>query len=146
MISTVRRRRLINVTEVRQALERVVAADPDHADRRTRNGLPARYVSRGEPNSLVARVLAELGFSVGVLRSLDHEPPTGELFEVGVAVHESRHAALKKIDPTAMALLAFVQEGQDKGEKAERILRRAFQAGWLFPRRARLRKPWLAGA
>ncbi len=137
------RRRRIDVADVMTALETVVAEDPNHVDRRAKDGLPARYVDRGAPNCLVARVLAELGFSLGVLRSLDQEHPTGDLFHVGVRVQDSRHAALRKIDPLAMRLLAFVQTAQDRGEKWGAIARNAVTPDRWFPKRDRERKPWL---
>lgn len=140
-------RRRITVAAVRVALLAVAAEHPGRADRRVTDGLPARYVDRGRPNCLVALVLARLGFSTGVLRALDAEHPTGELVDAGVRVADSRHPALRKLDPLARQLLQHVQDGQDRGQPWARIVTSAFTPtriwGPLGSRLDRRSKPWL---
>ena len=137
--------RKIGVSQVRAVLEDIAIEHPDRVDRRATDGLPARYAARGGPNCLVAMVLDRLGFSVGILKALDAEHPTGELFRAGgVQVAESRHPALKRIDPTARALLQYVQNQQDRGQRWGRIVRDAFSSNRFFERWERERKPWLS--
>ncbi len=144
VLSRPTRARRVSVQAVTAALTAVVREHPKRADRRAVDGLPARYIDRGQPNCLVALVLLRLGFSVGVLRALDQEHPVGELCQAGVKVAESRHPALKKIDPLARALLQFVQDGQDRGERWESIVADALSpTWWATGRRNRDRKPWL---
>lgn len=130
------------MARVREALRAVVDEHPDRRDPRALDGLPARYIHRGRPNCLVAMVLTRLGYSDGVLRALDQEHPTGELVHAGVCVAESRHPALKKIDPVARQLLRFVQDAQDRGQRWDRIVADALTPSpWkVWDRRA---KPWL---
>lgn len=138
--------RRITVPAVRAALQAVIDEHPRRADRRVEDGLSARYIDRGRPNCLVAMVLTKLGFSTGVLRALDQEHPTGELRAVGVKVDESRHPALRKIDPTARKLLQYVQDAQDCGKRWDRILSEAFSSRpWIARRWDQKRKPWLHG-
>jgi len=136
--------RRITVAAVREALRAVADEEPDRVDRRAVDFLPARYIDGGRPNCFVALVLTRLGFSVGVLRALDEEHPTGELIHAGVRVAESRHPALKKLDPVARQLLQYVQDCQDRGERWGRIVNDALTPnkwfGQLWDRRHR---PWL---
>lgn len=133
----------ITVADVKGALETVARADPDHVDRRPAEGLPSRYVEQGKPACLVARALARLGFSVGVLKALDAERPVGELLAPGVRVEESRHPALRKLDPMALRLLQYVQDQQDSGRRWGRVVGDAFTTSvWRGPFDRR-RKPWL---
>lgn len=139
-----RERRRIGVEDVRTVLNQIANEFPSRRDRRAEDGLPARYIDRGQPNCLVAMVLTRLGFSMGVLKALDQEYPVGELFHPGVRVVESRHAALKKIAPSARALLQYVQDAQDAGQPWGKIIRDAFSTNpFLLPRIRRERKPWL---
>ncbi len=133
----------ITVAAVRQALLEVVREHPGARTPRAVDGQPVRYVEHDEPHGLVALVMTRLGFSTGVLKALDQEHPLGELLECGVRVAESRHPALRKLDPRARQLLGFVQGGQDAGLAWERILADAFSPRRWFPGRDRLRRPWL---
>ncbi len=136
--------RRITVSVVREALRAVVAEHPGRADRRAVDGLPARYVDKDEPSCLVAKVLAKLGFSLGVLRALDQEHPVGELLQPGVKVAESRHPALRKIDPLARQLLQYIQDCQDRGDRWARIVDTALTpSAWTHRRWEQRRKPWL---
>ncbi len=141
------RTRKISVGQVQRALEAVAREHPDRVDRRVTDGLPARYIDRGAPNCLVALVLTRLGYSTGVLKALDHEPPVGGICQSqgGVAVAESRHPALRRIDPAARALLDWVQRHQDCGQRWGAIVRDAFKTRprWHAERRDRERRPWL---
>lgn len=133
--------RRITVGVVQEAMREVVQANPARADRRPVNGLRPRYVEKGEPTCLVAMILAKLGYSTGVLKALDQEHPVGELCAAGVRVQESRHPALRKIDPLARMLLQYVQDKQDSGYRWDQIMRAAFSTGpFGLDRR---RKPWL---
>lgn len=144
---TTRTARRIHVADVRAALTEIAARHPDRRDPRVRDDLPPRYVHRGEPACLVALVLIRLGFSQGVLKALDQEHPTGALCEAGVRLAESRHPALRKIDPVARQLLQYVQDQQDRGQRWADIVRAAFTpvkpftfAGLRWPTST---KPWL---
>ncbi len=133
----------ITTETVTRVLAQIVEADPDHVDPRTSDGLMPRYVHRGRPNCLVATVLSRLGFSLGVLRALDEEYPTGELRHAGVQVATSRHPALRRIDPAARALLAHLQRQQDRGWAWGRIVRDALTPARFFAGRDRRERPWL---
>ncbi len=137
----------ITALAVRAALEQVAAAAPTHVDQRAADDLPARYVTGGQANCLVARVLERLGYSLGVLKALDNEHPVGELSAPGVRVAESRHPALKKIDADAKVLLQWVQDKQDAGQTWGRIVEQAFRPKGVFEFESwdRRRRPWLYG-
>ncbi len=139
------RRVKITVHAVRAAMEQIAAAQPTHVDRRAADDLPARYVSGGIANCFVARVLEKLGYSLGVLKALDHEHPVGDLSAPGVRVAESRHPALKKIDGDAKRLLQWVQDKQDAGQAWGRIVEQAFKPKgvWDFESWDRRKRPWL---
>lgn len=137
------RPRRISVASVREALRAVAAEHPGRACGCRPAGVTVRYVRRGAPNSLVALVLARLGFSTGVLTALDQEHPVGEVVERGVTVAESRHPALAKLDPLARQLLAYVQDRQDAGRPWDRIVAEALRPALFL--RAR-RKPWLSAS
>lgn len=144
MTTATKVRRKISVTDVRTALVEVVSEDPEHADPRVVDDLPPRYIAQGEPVCLVAKVLTRLGFSVGVLKQLDTEPRIGDILHKGVKVAESRHPALRKIDPVALRLLAYVQDQQDRGQKWANIVGEAFNRSRYLPVRwDQKRKPWL---
>ncbi len=139
--------RRITVAAVSDVLRSIVAEHPGRCDRRATDGLPARYIDRGQPNCLVAMVLVRLGFSTGVLRALDQEHPVGDLCQPGVKVAESRHPALRKIDPLARQLLQHVQDLQDLGCRWDDIVSRALTpARWTMTRFDARRKPWLYAA
>jgi hypothetical protein len=142
--TTTRERKRIAVQDVRAVLEQIAAECPQRRDRRAEDGLPARYIDKGKPNCLVAIVLLRLGFRSTILRALDEEYPVGELFHAGARVQESRHPALKKIAPSARALLQYVQDAQDNGLPWGTIIKSAFSTNpFLLPRFNRARKPWL---
>ena len=144
LTTAVKTRRRITVTAVREVLEEIARDYPWRQDRRVTDERPVRYVDFGQPSCLVAHVLIRLGYSVGVLRALDAEHRTGELFRAGgVKVAESRHPALRRIDPTARRLLQYVQDQQDRGEAWGRIVAAAFRPSRFFPRLDRERRPWL---
>lgn len=138
-------RRKIHVSDIRAALEEIVAANPEHADPRVEDDLPPRYVAQGKPTCLVAMVLMKLGFSIGVLKALDAEPRIGDVINPGGArIAESRHPALRRIDPIALRLLCHIQDQQDRGCRWKQIVTSAFQRhrhfGAYWDRR---QKPWL---
>lgn len=138
-------KRKIRVDDLERVLKEIASADPDHVDRRADDGLLPRYVEDGKPNCLVAKALHKLGFSIGVLKALDREHPTGELVDAGVQIAESRHPALKKIDPLAKQLLKYVQDQQDRGRSWGKVVNDAFATRYLglTGRWERQRKPWL---
>lgn len=136
------RSRRITVAAVREVLRDLATEFPGRADRRAADGLPARYIDRGQPCCLVALVLTRLGYSVGVLRALDAEHGTGNVI-AGVQIGESRHPALRKVDPLARRLLQHIQYMQDRGCAWDKIISEAFTPSRWFPRQDRERKPWL---
>lgn len=135
--------RKITVALVRAVLEDIAARYPGRVDRRASDEVPARYVEADRPSCLVAVVLDRLGFSIGVLKTLDVEHAVGELCTAGVRVAESRHPALRRIDPAARALLQWVQDQQDAGREWGAIVSKAFGPSRWFARRDRDRRPWL---
>lgn len=135
--------RRITVPAVAEVLRELAAEDPDRVDRRTGDGLPPRYIDRGRPNCLVAVVLTRLGFSPGVLKALDAEHGTGNVI-AGVQVGESRHPALRKLDPYARRLLQYVQQQQDRGFRWGRIVNEAFARSHWPLRNDLERKPWIS--
>lgn len=133
----------ITVDDVKAVAEEIARADPDHVDPRAQaEGLVPHYLVNGKPACLVARVLTRLGFPTGVLKDLDRENPVGDIFNSGVKVTESRHPAMRKIDPVALTLLQYLQDQQDRGERWGRIVGDAFTVSrWrVWERR---NKPWL---
>lgn len=138
--------RAITVNAVKEVLEDIVANNPDRADPRVEEGMHARYVHHGRPNCLVAHTLTRLGFSMSVLRALDREHGVGNVVDAGVPLIESRHPALRRIDPLALRLLDFVQARQDDGERWASVVRDAFHRHRYFGEYwDRKRKPWLFG-
>lgn len=135
----------ITVEAVKEALVDIVSDAGHVADPRAENEQPARYLSGGQPNCLVAHVLKRLGFSIGILRALDREHAVGNISHSGVQVAHSRHPALKKIDDKALALLQYVQNKQDAGMRWGRIVADAFTPGPWYSRFSKERcKPWLS--
>ncbi len=135
----------IPLAVIAAAVKRVCAAAPTRVDRRPKDGLPPRYMVDGVPVCLVAKVLHELGFTAGQIHALDREFAPGELVHAGVRIEESRHPALRRLDPLGVQLLAYVQRGQDRrwswGEVARAALtvpRLRVWATW-----AHRGKPWL---
>ncbi|WP_280337447.1 hypothetical protein [Nocardia wallacei] len=113
-MSTSPRARRFDVADVRRVLARLVTDDPGRPDlhRRPRHG--TRYVVHGEPASLTAEALTELGCPAGVLACLYREACTaaGDL-PVGLGV--SRQRWLRRVTRAALALLDSVQRHQDTG-------------------------------
>lgn len=137
------RRGKITVAQVRAVLEEIAATEPDRRDRRA-GLLPPRYVDQGQPNCLVALVLERLGISLGVLRQLDQEHPTGEIVHAGVRVAESRNPSLRRFDRAALDLLDHVQRQQDAGRTWGSIVCDAFNRTRFTPDwYDRRRRPWL---
>lgn len=131
---------MITVEQVKTTLAAVAGEDGEHQDARASRRLEPRYVEHGEPCCLVAVVLHRLGFTVAQLRQLDTEAGTAG---GGIVFRESRHPLLKRIDPAARPLLAYIQDEQDAGrpwaEVADRALQRgrfdpAQHQGWIFNR------------
>lgn len=134
----------IDVDQVRTAMNEVVFTAPGHVDRRAENTLPARYVEHGEPVCLVAKILMKLGYSIGVLKELDREYPMGEIVHAGVLIGSSRHPALRKIQPEAIALLQFLQDRQDRGWTWSQIALKAFEPkGLMLAKFDQRNRPWL---
>lgn len=136
---------VICAEDVRQVLIDIVAADPDHVDPRTPCEVRPRYISDGVPNCLVGNVLSALGFDADVLTELDAEFPIGELLSSGIRIGESENPALARIDEVAMALLTYLQDGQDAGLSWIDIFHAAFaKPSRLIPTKyVRERRPWL---
>lgn len=133
----------VTVALLHEHLAQIVAQDPGRVDERPELELPPRYVTNGEPACLVARLLTRLGYSLGILRDLDREYARGELRNAGVRIAESRHPALRRLDPDARALLEYLQRGQDAGLSWGTIAHKAF-APCRFGRGVDQRKrPWL---
>lgn len=135
----------ITVAHVREVLEKIAAESPDMRDRRAGVLVP-RYIDQGEPGCLVAIVLTRLGFPLSMLRALDREHRTGDIFHAGVRIEESRNPSLRRIDKPARQLLAYVQRNQDRGVRWGAIVRDSFRRPPLVPDWwVRERKPWLFG-
>lgn len=135
---------VITVADVKETLEIIASASPDRIDTTAVAGGIPRYVTKGKPNCLVARVLAELGISTRTLSQLDYEVPVGGIVDAGVKIAESRNPELRRLVPAARALLQFVQDKQDRGARWGRAARAALRRNPLIPARIeRVRKPWL---
>lgn len=138
------RKSKIGVDLVRAAMNEIVVTAPTHVDHRATDGLPARYVEHGQPVCLVAKILVRLGYSVAVLKELDREYPMGEIIHAGVQIGRSRHPALRKLSPEALALLQFLQDQQDRGLSWGRIAVKAFQSkGMMLAKFDKRERPWL---
>ncbi len=134
----------ITAAHVVAVLEDLAQAEPDRVDPRAEAGLLPRYLHRGQPNCLVARVLVRLGYPTTLLRALDREFPTGELVHGGVEISSSRHPALRRLDDNAKALLQYVQRKQDRGWAWRKIIKEAITpTRWYARRFEKVDKPWL---
>lgn len=102
-----------------------------------------RYSRRGEPTGLVARVLAELGYPIEVLKELDREYEIGEVLHPGVKIGRSRNAAIRRIDRRGVQLLAYLQDHQKLGWSWSAITTQAFKPRWMIGRLDSRRRPWL---
>lgn len=133
----------IGVSRVRGALQEVVAEDPQRVDRRSTDNLPPRYVEHGQPNCLVAALLARMGISLGLLKQLDNEVrgPGGILLWV------SKHAIRRRFTPAAWELLAALQACNDRGNTWQRASEDVFTPGKWIGRRWQPRnnegRPWM---
>ncbi|MGW5220958.1 hypothetical protein ACWEQA_24125 [Nocardia sp. NPDC004085] len=109
------RRRRFDVADIQTVLVAIVSADPDRRDQHVATGHTPRYVVAGRPCCLVAVVLSELGFSLGVLRALDRESrqPTRRAVTT-IELSESEHPILNRFTPAARALLELLQRRQDR--------------------------------
>jgi hypothetical protein len=135
----------VSVDRVREAAERIVADDPDHVDPTTEKGIRPRYFANGKPNCLVGKILSALGFEDETLQQLDDEFPLGEILTPGIRITESRNQALARVTPQALALLGFLQDGQDDGIPWAVRLRAAFTKPALIPARLwETRRPWVS--
>jgi len=135
----------VTAADVKHALDRVVDDDPARTDRRIEAHLNPRYLDQGQPTCLVAELLIELGYRTALLRDLDREHSVGHVAATGVRIHESRHPALKRLDPKARRLLQFLQNRQDRGQCWDFIAEQAFRPKpvWTLPRIDRRDRPWL---
>lgn len=134
----------ITAAHVLAVLHDIATAEADRVDPRSEAGLLPRYLHRGQPNCLAARVLARLGYPTSVLRALDREFPTGELVHGGVQIAHSRHPSLRRLDDNARALLQHLQTQQDRGWPWGRIIKQAAtRSKWFSRRHEKTRKPWL---
>ncbi len=135
-------RKRVTSVAVRDAMTSVVEQFPGRKDPRPADGKPPRYVVNGAPHCFVAHVLSRLGWSVGQLHALDAEPGDGPPL-AGVKIATSQHPSLRRVDPVALKLLAFVQARQDRGFTWASIVDSAFAVNPSFPNWDRDRKPWL---
>ena len=137
----------LTVDMVRQAMNGVVDESPAHIDPAPHDEyMPPRYLNdHGQPDCLVAKILVKLGFSAAVLMELDHEYRQGH-WHPGVRIGESTHYSLCKIEGRALALLAYLQSGQEKGLNYGSIGLLAFEPVRFWQRKIdRKRRPWLYG-
>lgn len=102
-----------------------------------------RYLRGGKPNGLVATILIELGFGLSVLKELDTEYELGEVLHPGVKIERSRNAAIARIEPSGLALLAFLQENPGGGRTWNEITIDAIRPGWTIKYFDAKRRPWL---
>lgn len=139
--------RPISAAEVKEVLFAVVQTDPERVDpRTTADEVRPRYLDAdGDPDSLVAHVLMEIGFDMIFLRQLDAEFPLGHIFDSGVRIDESRHPALAEFEPAALKLLAYLQDLQDGGLPWMDCYLDAFaKPNRLVPTKyVRERRPWM---
>lgn len=137
--------KLYTSTDIHEVLIDIVIEDPDHVDPRTPSEVRPRYMGETAPNCLVGNVLAALGFGVDVLRELDAEFPLGELLSSGIRIGESTNPALQRFELDALALLVFLQDGQDAGLTWFQCLAHAFAKPSRFipAKYVKERRPWL---
>lgn len=115
----------ITVNQVKATLDIVAYRDRYQADAPVGRHLPTRFVEDDKPCCLVAVILHELGFTIPQLRQLDAE--TGN--DGGIMLGQSRHPLLRRINPDALELLAYVQKRQDMDETWVQVADRAMQRG-----------------
>jgi hypothetical protein len=139
------RPKTITVADIKTALDHIVAEAPDRTDRRIEDHLNPRYLDHGQPTCLVALLLIALGYRTALLRDLDREHSVGHVAATGVRIAESRHPALKRLDPKARTLLQFLQTRQDRGMCWDYIAEQAFKPRhlWTLPSTDRRARPWL---
>lgn len=144
-MTTETRSHTVHVADVREALTRVVAANPGRTDRRIEDHLNPRYLDHGRPTCLVAEVLLELGFRITLLQALDRECHVGHVASAGVRIRDSRHPALKRLHPAARTLLQHLQSRQDRGVGWHDIAEHAFKprSVWRLAKHDREARPWL---
>lgn len=137
--------KVITAEQIREVLVEIVAEDPDHLDPRSADEIRPRYCGADGANCLVGKILSRLGFPDQLLVQLDNEFPLGELLSSGVRISESRNPALERIEPKAMALLAYLQDGQDAGLPWIDVFYYAYaKPSRLIPiKYVRERRPWL---
>ncbi|MEU2043680.1 hypothetical protein [Nocardia niwae] len=140
------RRCRFDVADIHAVLEAVVFADPHRRDHYVATGHAPRYVVAGHPCCLVAAVLWELGFSLGVLRALDRESkdPTGRAGGT-IELSGSQHPILKRFTPAARALLESLQRHQDRKQPWAKVVADACgrDPHWLDQRHHREGRPWM---
>lgn len=102
-----------------------------------------RYTRDGVAVGLTAKILIQLGYPHQLLLDLDREHELGDILHPGVKIVRSVNAALRRIDPTGIALLAFIQEQQKAGRSWGSITVKAFGPTARPRILDRRRRPWL---
>lgn len=97
----------------------------------------------GEAQGIVACTLLKLGLPVSLLKDLDTEYEVGEVLHPGVKIANSRNAALTRIDPKGMALLAWLQEQGKHRVHWHRLHLRAFTPRKGMKWTDKKKRPWL---
>lgn len=101
-----------------------------------------RYARNGEPVGLVGKTLMQLGYPLKLLLDMDREHELGEVLHPGIKISNSRNAALSRIGPKGIALLAWLQENQKSGRTWGDMSSTAFGPKKLLRGRDAKRRPW----
>lgn len=100
-----------NSFDVLLVMDEVVTENPGRTDRRI-GELAPRYVDQGQPNCLVAVILARMGISLGVLRQLDRE----QWGAGGIILWATEHSIRRRFTTAAWELLSALQFCNDIGD------------------------------
>lgn len=135
-------RRKHTAAQVMRALDELINEDPERVDRRAATGrLECRYVEHGRPACLAAAVLDRMGFSTGLLKTLDHELRDGSVLLWG-----SRTPIRRRFSDPAWELLSALQACNDNGQTWEQARANVMDPHTWIGRRWHLTsvgRPWM---
>lgn len=135
----------ITVNDLDLLLRPMITEFAGVTDPRARAKQPPRYLHAGEPGCLVAVILARAGISTGVLKELDRELAERRSPNAGIQFRNTKHPVLRRFDPTAVALLHYLQVQNDRAYCWDYAIQSAAaRPAYMHPMVLRRTKPWLS--